>query len=147
MAANTASRHSPRYFIPSCRGPASSLLQSPDLEHGTTATTGSGTPSRSQGLPQPRSASVDDSHDVIPGLARPWSGGRSAPGAEGTGKGREPPADGNGDHPLASEGLSHPQRETHTIDNLSRTGTRATTGYPHPPAESLTTRTLFTRKD
>ena len=62
--------------------------------------------------PRPRSASVDDPHDVIPGLARPWSGGRSAPGAEGTGKGREPPADGNSDHPLASEGLSHPQRET-----------------------------------
>jgi hypothetical protein len=62
------------------------------------------------GLPQPLPFTSSDLHDAIPVLARSWSGGRSALGAEGTGKAREPPADGDRHQALASEGLS--QRQT-----------------------------------
>ena len=69
-----------------------------------------------------------------PVLARSWSGGRSAPGAEGTGKGREPPATGDSNHALASEVLSQRHPETSTTDRRSSTAARATTGYPHQAA-------------
>jgi hypothetical protein len=64
----------------------------------------------------------------------PGAEGAPAPGAEGKGTGRELPADGNSNYPLASEVLSHPQPETRTTDNPSLAETRATTVHPHPPA-------------
>jgi hypothetical protein len=59
---------------------------------------------------QPLLRTSGDLHDAIPVLARSWSGGRLAPRAEGTGKAREPPADGDRNQALASEVLS--QRQT-----------------------------------
>ena len=88
-----------------------------------------------------------DPHGV-PGLARSWSEGRPAPGVEGAGKGREPPADGSSDQALASEGLSRRQAETRTTGNTNRhKHERPPATRTRPPHRPPTTGANHPRKD
>jgi hypothetical protein len=70
---------------------------------------------------QPLRRTGGDLHDVIPVLARSWSGGRSAPRAEGTGKAREPPADGDRNQTWRAKASANGKPETSTTDNLGST--------------------------